>query len=74
MLPDVAFQLIPLPPYMSQLQFASLIGETPDTVRGWVEQKTIPVVKVGKKNFINLKLLSDDLSGGKTIFTRGDYE
>lgn len=58
---------------MSQEQFANFTGVTKDTVRGWVEARTIPVVKIGRQQFINLKLLSGELEH-KTVFVRGDYE
>lgn len=62
-----------LPPVMSQEQFATFTGVSKDTVRGWVENRTIPVVKIGRQQFINLKLLSGELTE-KTIFVRGDYD
>lgn len=73
MIPDQLIQVTVLPPVMSQLQYATLIGETIDTVRGWVESRTLPVIKIGKKNHINIKRLSDDIAAGKTVFSRGDY-
>lgn len=62
-----------IPPLMSQSQFALFTGVTADTVRGWVENSTIPTVKIGKQRFINIKLLSGELEQGKTIFVQGDY-
>jgi len=62
-----------LPPVMSQQQFSSFTGVSPGTVRGWVEGRTLPIVKIGKQRFINLVLFSDELSNGKSIFCRGDF-
>lgn len=73
MLPTNLTHLTVLPPLVTQHQFAYLIGESSDTVRGWVESKTVPRVKVGKRNMINLKRISDDMAAGKTVFSRGDY-
>ncbi len=63
-----------IPPVMSQKQFALFTGVSDDTVRGWVEGRTLPIVKIGKQRFINVKMLSGELETGKTIFVRGDYE
>ena len=62
-----------LPPIMSQEQLSHFIGVTQDTVRGWVEQRTIPTVKIGRKRYINAVKLAEDLSSGKTVFCKGDY-
>ena len=67
-------QIVTLAPVISQEQFSVLLGVTKDTVRGWVQSHTLPVVKIGKQNFINLNQVVDDLRSGKDIFTRGDYE
>lgn len=71
---DQIVNLSIVPPLMSQAQFASFVGVSADTVRGWVEGRTIPIAKIGKQNFINLRALSGELDDGKTIFVRGDYE
>ena len=63
-----------LPPVMSQQQFAAYTGVTDDTVRGWLECKTVPTVKIGRQRFVNVALLVDDLKTGKSIFVRGDYD
>lgn len=60
-------------PVLSQEQFANFTGVTPDTVRGWVENDTVPTVKLGRQRFINIVSFFDDLKSGKTIFSRGDY-
>lgn len=59
---------------MSQERYAALVGVSKDTVRGWLEQGTIPSVKVGKQRFVNVRKVIAELDDGKTIFTRGDYE
>ncbi|AJQ93623.1 MULTISPECIES: helix-turn-helix domain-containing protein [Gynuella] len=68
-----SIRLSALPPVMSQEQLSLFIGVTPATVRGWVEQRTIPTVKIGRQRYINTIKLAEDLSSGKTIFTKGDY-
>lgn len=67
-------QIVALPPVLAQEQFSNLLGVTKDVVRGWVQSQTIPVVKIGRQNFINLQQIQTDLSAGKDVFTRGDYE
>jgi excisionase family DNA binding protein len=62
-----------LPPVLSQECFASLIGVSKDTVRGWVENSTVPVVKIGRQRYINTIAFAEQLKAGKTIFQRGDY-
>ena len=56
-------------PISSQEQFASFVGVSPDTVRGWVEKGIVPTVKVGKRRFINNQEFSSQLKSGKTIFS-----
>lgn len=60
-------------PVVSQEQFAAFIGSTPDTVRGWIENDTLPHVKIGRQRYINVIAFVDDLKNGKTIFSRGEY-
>lgn len=60
-------------PVLSQEQFAIFIGSTPDTVRGWVENDTLPNVKIGRQRYINVIAFVEDLKNGKTIFSRGEY-
>ncbi len=64
---------VSIPPVMSQEQFAAFLGITQDTVRGWIQTDTVPRVKIGSRNFINLELMTRHLRDGKDIFTRGDY-
>lgn len=61
-------------PVMSQELYSISVGVTKDTVRGWVEQGTIPTVKIGRQRFVNVQKVVSDLEEGKTIFSRGDYE
>jgi len=69
-----SLQVSAIPPIMAQIQFASLLGVSKDTVRGWVENRTVPVVKVGKQRFINVHALMRDLESDKSIFVKGDYD
>jgi len=70
---NILINLSVISPVVSQEQFATFIGTTPDTVRGWVENDTLPHVKMGRQRFINIVAFVDDLKNGKTIFSRGDY-
>ncbi|MCY1446336.1 hypothetical protein D9M71_628960 [compost metagenome] len=47
---------------------------TEDVVRGWVETKTVPTVKIGRRRVINLQRIRRDLDRGKSIFCQGDYD
>lgn len=63
-------------PFCSQLVFAQTLGIediTEDVVRGWVESKTIPSVKIGRRRVINLLRICRDVERGKSIFCNGDY-
>ena len=71
---ETPLKLVAIPPVMSQEQFAIHLGVSQDTVRGWIQADTIPKVKIGKQNFVNVQLLQAELSKGKDIFSRGDYE
>ena len=68
-----AFSVSVLPPLLSREHFASFVGATLDTVRGWAQTDTIPTVKVGRHRLINVARLSEDLQAGKTCFSQGDY-
>ncbi|OZY86764.1 hypothetical protein CBP51_07065 [Cellvibrio mixtus] len=70
---NIIVNLSVISPVVSQEQFATFIGATPDTVRGWVENDTLPHVKLGRSRYINIIAFVDDLKNGKTIFSRGDY-
>lgn len=71
---NITINLSAIPPIMAQLQFATLVGVSKDTVRGWVEADTVPTVKIGKQRFINLQAMKRDLDRDKSIFVRGDYD
>lgn len=63
-------------PFCSQVVLAEMMGVdqiSEDVVRGWVETKTVPTVKIGRRRVINLHRLRRDLDRGKTIFCPGDY-
>lgn len=62
-----------LPPLLSREHFASFVGTTLDTVRGWAQTDTIPTVKVGRHRLINVVKLMEDLTSGKSNFNQGDY-
>jgi len=62
-----------LPPLLSREHFASFVGATLDTVRGWAQTDTIPTVKVGRHRLINIAKLTEDLNAGKSCFSQGDY-
>lgn len=68
-----AFQKTVVPPVSSQSQFANWVGVSDDTVRGWVENRTLPTVKIGRQRFICLKTYLREIESGKTIFNSGDY-
>ena len=53
-------------PVMHPEQFAALIGLKPDVVRGWVDNRHVPTIKIGRYRMINLALLTQDcLTGGE---------
>jgi len=62
-----------MPPISSLGQFASMVGVTPDTVRGWVEKDILPTVKIGKRRFIDNVTFSSQLKSGTTIFSSGHF-
>lgn len=53
--------------------FAMMVGVTQDTVKSWVQNDTIPSIKMGRPRLVNLERLRRDLSKGKTVFAQGDY-
>lgn len=65
--------VLSMSPISSQDQFASMVGATPDTVRGWVEKGIVPTVKVGKRRFINNVVFTSQLKSGTTIFSSGHF-
>lgn len=70
----IPFQNVVMPPVSSQAQFAHWVGVSDDTVRGWVENRTLPTVKIGRQRFICLKTYLQEVEAGKTIFNSGDYK
>ena len=64
-------------PFCTQMVFAQMLGLdeiSEDVVRGWVETRTVPSVKIGRRRVINLHRIRRDLERGKSIFSQGDYE
>ncbi|MFZ5958063.1 DNA-binding protein [Pseudomonas knackmussii] len=64
-------------PFCAQMVFALTPGLdqiSEDVVRGWVETRTVPSVKIGRRRVINLHRIRRDLERGKSIFSQGDYE
>ena len=70
---NTPIKLSVLPPVSSQEQFSQYLGVTKDTIRGWVEQDTIPHVKIGRQRYINVIAFVKLLESGKTIFSSGDF-
>lgn len=63
-------------PFCTQQVLAEMCGIeeiTEDVVRGWVETRTIPTVKIGRRRVINLHRIRSYLDQGKTVFSAGDY-
>ena len=71
---SIPFKHALVPPVSSQAQFASWVGVSDDTVRDWVENRTLPTVKIGRQRFICLKTYLQEVESGKTIFNSGDYK
>lgn len=64
-------------PFCTQMVFAQMLGLdeiSEDVVRSWVETRTVPSVKIGRRWVINLHRIRRDLERGKSIFSQGDYE
>ena len=53
--------------------FAAMVGVTVDTVKSWMQNGTVPSVKMGRPRLVNLAQVRADLARGKTIFVQGDY-
>ncbi len=66
-------QLVKLAPILSQEEFAAFVGTTKCTVKGWINNKTIPSVKMGKQRFVDIVNLTGALQMGKEYFKPGDY-
>lgn len=71
---DRKINLVAIPPLLSQVRFAELVGKEPKTIRSWVITKAIPTVKVGGSRMINIEQLRNDLEDGKKAFIAGDYQ
>tara|TARA_R110001592_G_scaffold246427_1_gene508277 strand:+ start:112479 stop:112709 length:231 start_codon:yes stop_codon:yes gene_type:complete len=71
---DKKINLVAIPPLLSQVRFAELVGKEPKTIRSWVITKAIPTVKVGGSRMINIEQLRNDLGVGKKTFIAGDYQ
>ena len=65
---DKKINLVAIPPLLSQVRFAELVGKEPKTIRSWVITKAIPTVKVGGSRMINIEQLRNDLGVGKKTF------
>lgn len=64
-------------PFCTQMVFAQMLGLdeiSDDVVRGRVETRTVPSVKIGRRRVINLHRIRRDLEQGKSIFSQGGYE
>jgi len=70
---NVAVEVIRAVPFCTHEALAQMVGVTDDVARGWVEMRTVPSVKIGRRRVINLARIMTDLSHGKTIFCSGDY-
>lgn len=58
-------------PFCSQAVFAQMLGMEDimeDVVRGWVETKTVPTAKIGRRRVINLHKIRRDLDRSQSIF------
>ncbi len=53
--------------------FAEMCGVSIETVVGWMRTGTVPAVKVGDAQLINIERLCEDLEHGKDQFDEGDY-
>jgi hypothetical protein len=71
---DRKINLVAIPPLLSQVRFAELIGKEPKTIRSWVITKAIPTVKMGGSRMVNIEQLRSDLERGKKSFIAGDYK
>ncbi|MEH6539419.1 DNA-binding protein [Halopseudomonas sp.] len=70
---NVAVEVIRNVPFCTHEALAQMVGVSDDVARGWVEMRTVPSVKIGRRRVINLARIMTDLSHGKTIFCSGDY-
>ncbi len=68
-----SIQLVTLPPVLTQAQFAAFTGTTKLTVKGWINNKTIPSVKIGKQRFVDVVNLVEQLKLGREVFCAQDF-
>lgn len=59
---------------MSAEAFAGMCGVSVETVVDWMDNGTVPAVRVQGSRLIDLELLCEDLEQGKDAFDEGDYE
>ncbi|BAU76101.1 MerR family transcriptional regulator [Metapseudomonas furukawaii] len=59
---------------MSAEAFADMCGVSVETVVGWMDNGTVPAVRVQGSRLINLERLCEDLEHGKDEFDEGDYD
>lgn len=59
---------------MSAEAFAGMCGVSVETVVGWMDNGTVPAVRVQGSRLIDLELLCEDLEHGKDEFDKGDYD
>lgn len=59
---------------MNAEAFADMCGVAVETVVGWMDNGTVPAVRVRGSRLIDLELLCEDLEHGKDAFDKGDYE
>ncbi|CAG0965095.1 hypothetical protein RHDC4_00930 [Rhodocyclaceae bacterium] len=52
-----AIQLPPVP-VMEWVRFAESVGLPPDVIRGMLDKEHLPSIKIGKRRFVNLVLLT----------------
>ncbi|MBS7663342.1 hypothetical protein I0D00_15540 [Pseudomonas lalucatii] len=57
----------------SVITFAEMSGISVEEAIGWVDNGTIPSLKLADFRMVNLARLREDLLKGKTAFKEGDY-
>ena len=53
--------------------FAEMSGVSIEEAINWVDNGTVPSLRLAEFRMVNLARLRDDLLKGKTTFTEGDY-
>lgn len=41
-------------PLMDRRRFAQAVGVTAETVEGWIARRELPMVKIGRRNLVNV--------------------